>query len=185
MLPPGQNFEYLGPVGYVLFDEHEEGFVFHTDYSQFGSEGLRARMDDAKLRFPAADSPVIRKQMVIEEGPLEYGVLVKTNKPSPPMVHITGKRERDPRYQPNAKYTFSAYTNGQTFDGAEELSPIDGSSMKQVMYTSKLRIIEDVHVLDKGREKLYRKVVHRYGSTHYFCLGQSCTEEEYLKGISK
>lgn len=185
MLPPGQDFEYLGPVGYILFDGGTDGFVFHTDYAQFGSEVLRSRMDDAKLKYPAKDIPVIIAQEINEETPSEYGVLVRTSKPSPPMVHITGKRVRDQIHHPMSGYTFASNADGQEPEGYIELSSANVGSIRQVKYASKLRIIEDVHVRNQGREKLYRKVVHRYGSTHYFCLGQSCTEEEYLKGISK
>jgi hypothetical protein len=185
VLPDGQDFEYAAPVGYVYYSHTSNGFIYHSDYSKVGEKELLERMEHAKGKFPPKHRATILA--VIDKGDqaqASYGTLVRTRRSSAPMIHLTGKRP--PVIRSDEMFSFDNRIDSASTTILEQsrVPLISDRKMREVQYSSKLRIIQDVHIHEHGREKLYRRVIHRYGATHYFCQGQSCTEDDYLKGIS-
>jgi len=98
-LPPGQDFEYAGPVGYIRYYENIGDFAYDTDYRKKADPMLAERMRTVMTELP---EPTTRKSIKaaksaqrerVEEAvaPRDpYNVLVPTKASHAPLVHLTG-----------------------------------------------------------------------------------------------
>lgn len=98
--PPGQNFHYAGPVGYIRYFPEREDFGYDTDYARVADPSLAARLDQvlqhsapvAAMPAPLVVDAPAAQQRTDRSDSSAFAVVVPTGEQHGPLVHPTGPR---------------------------------------------------------------------------------------------
>lgn len=191
--PPGQHFEYAGPVGYIRYHAELNDFAYDKDYSRRVDPAMVERMRGVQrtlaITMGGAILPIHTNEtaVTVEPATPEEMMLVDGARArlavDAPLVHPTGSRrmERLERL-PVRKTVLSMAPHPialpiAAMDAIPERSPPPmNTSRSEDVIVERLRVTRIIRLTHAGCTSEYRRVEHHFGAVYYFKDGKSCTQ---------
>lgn len=191
----GERTEYIGPVGYIHYDESLGEFGYSTDYRIAKDEVLGARLEKARTVLNAKETGGEHRASVKRASAKEEGL---EERPAPERLLAHERVAPTARHVPPMVHVLDAPSARPATAGAEAIRPVlpEESKLAEVYHgrsgvdLQSEVLVEPLHVTTivtrtEGMQTTeYRRVVSYYGSITYFINGRPCSADVYRQGIS-